>query len=43
MWNERLQETAKPVESNMVLPDGSVPTVEGSPSVRTGENGPEPI
>ncbi len=44
VWGERLKMNG-PSEENMggVLPDGTIPTTEGSASVRAGENGPEPI
>jgi|GEM_PF-1098242 len=45
VWGERLKMNG-PSEENMgggVLPDGTIPTTEGSASVRSGENGPEPI
>lgn len=41
VWNERLGE--KSPGEDVVLPDGSMPTVEGSANVRSGENGPQPI
>jgi len=47
VWDERVSETNEILLENgvrgEVLPDGTIPTTEGSPSVRTGENGPEPI
>lgn len=46
VWGERLKTNYEVPENGVrgeVLPDGSYPTLEGSASVRSGENGPEPI
>jgi len=46
VWNERLEQTEEPAEQTGVrgemLPDGSMPSVEGDASVDAGAEGPQP-
>lgn len=44
VWNERLQTNQMPQNGvrGEVLPDGSMPTVEGAADIEEGENGPVP-
>lgn len=44
VWNERLQTNEMPENGvrGEVLPDGSMPTVEGAADIEEGENGPVP-
>ena len=44
VWNERLGENQVPENGvrGEVLPDGSMPTVEGAAGIEEGENGPQP-
>ncbi len=42
VWNERINMDTNTVEGE-VLPDGSMPTVEGAADVEEGPNGPMPI
>lgn len=44
VWNERLQTSEMPENGvrGEILPDGSMPTVEGAANVEEGENGPIP-
>ena len=46
VWGERLEDQEPQMPENGVrgemLPDGSVPTVEGSLDIENGENGPQP-
>lgn len=44
VWNERLQTSEMPQNGvrGEVLPDGSMPSVEGAADIEEGENGPVP-
>lgn len=44
VWNERLETNEMPANGvrGEVLPDGSMPTVEGAAGIEEGENGPVP-
>lgn len=44
VWNERLEKNEMPENGvrGEVLPDGSMPTVEGGADIEEGENGPVP-
>ena len=44
VWNERLSMNEMPENGvrGEVLPDGSMPTVEGAADIEEGENGPVP-
>lgn len=44
VWNERLGTSEMPENGvrGEVLPDGSMPTVEGAADIEEGENGPVP-
>ncbi|MES2668496.1 MAG: hypothetical protein V4644_02320 [Patescibacteria group bacterium] len=46
VWNERLDESAEMPEGGVrgeVLPEGTMPSAEGSAEAGIGESGPEPI